>query len=76
LRKHSGVCDVFIHLNNSEKTDTIIALPDTIRIKASESLMKEINTMAGYRAVQTEFKGPSSGVHGNHNSKFNRNQGR
>lgn len=76
LRKHSGTCDVFIHLNKSQKTDTIIALPDTTRTKASELLLKEINTMVGYRAVHTEFKGPSSGVHANHNSKFNRNQGR
>lgn len=78
LREHSGPCDVWIHLNHLKKTDTIIALSDTIRVTASESLLQEINNMAGLHAIHVEFKAPSSEVHTNrnHNSKFKQKQGR
>ena len=69
LHKYPGDCDVFIHLNHAEKTETVIALPDTFRVKASELLAGEINAMLGYRAVNTEFKQPSFERNGNINRR-------
>jgi hypothetical protein len=38
---------------NPEKTETVIALPDTIRLRAGTMLTREINHFLGYSAVQT-----------------------
>ena len=53
LQKHPGSCNAYIHLLNPEKTETIIAIPDTMKLKAGTSLTREINRCVGYDAVNT-----------------------
>ncbi len=53
LKKHPGTCQGYIHLYDPEKTETIIALSDNIKLKAGASLTLEVNRFLGYNAVET-----------------------
>ena len=53
LERHRGTCKAFLHLCGSDKTDSVISLPEALRLRAGGSLMREVNTFLGYRAVET-----------------------
>ncbi len=53
LKSHPGTCRAFIHLLDPQKTDTMIALPETLRLKAGSTLFHDINSLLGYNAVET-----------------------
>jgi hypothetical protein len=40
-------------LHSPEKTDSIIALPDSMRLKAGSALVREVKELLGYNAVET-----------------------
>jgi DNA polymerase-3 subunit alpha len=53
LKQHKGSCSAFVHLLVPQRTDTIIALPDSVRVKAGQDLTEAVNTFLGYSAVET-----------------------
>ena len=53
LKKHGGTCRAYLHLHSPEKTDSIIELPDSMRLKAGGALVREVNALLGYSAVET-----------------------
>ena len=53
LKKHPGGCRGFLHLRSPENTDSIIALPDSLKLKAGGALTREVNELLGYHAVET-----------------------
>jgi DNA polymerase-3 subunit alpha len=53
LKKHPGVCRAYLHLCSPDKTDSIIALPATMKLKAGGALTREVNALLGYNAVET-----------------------
>jgi len=53
LKRHPGSCKAYIHLRNSEKTETIIALSDTIKLKSGSPLIREVKRLVGYNAAET-----------------------
>jgi DNA polymerase-3 subunit alpha len=53
LEKHKGTCSAYIHLRMPQKTETIIALPDHIRLRSGRGLTEAINSLLGYGAVET-----------------------
>lgn len=53
FKRHPGSCRAYIHLRNPEKTETVIALPNSIRLKAGTMLTREVNGFLGYHAVET-----------------------
>jgi len=53
LKRYPGSCYAYIHLFSPEETDTIIALPDTMKLKAGSSLTLAVNELLGYNAVET-----------------------
>jgi DNA polymerase-3 subunit alpha len=53
LKKHPGGCRAFLHLRSPENTDSIIALPDSLKLKAGGALTREVNELLGYHAVET-----------------------
>ncbi|MEA3428280.1 MAG: DNA polymerase III subunit alpha, partial [Thermodesulfobacteriota bacterium] len=53
VNKHPGLCLAYIHLRDPAKTETIIALPDTMKLKAGSALTREANRFLGYNAVET-----------------------
>jgi len=54
LQKHNGTCAAYIHLRNPEKAEAVIALPETLKLKAGHALKKEVDTLLGYKALETE----------------------
>jgi DNA polymerase-3 subunit alpha len=53
LKKHPGSCPAYVHLHDPDRTETIIALPDHLKLKAGASLTREVNGFFGYNAVET-----------------------
>ncbi|MDL1988005.1 MAG: DNA polymerase III subunit alpha [Deltaproteobacteria bacterium] len=53
LKRYPGSCHAYIHLLSPEETDTVIALPDTMKLKAGSSLTCAVNELLGYNAVET-----------------------
>lgn len=53
IKRHPGSCKVYLHLQDSEKTDTIIALPESLRLKAGVKLTREIQAFLGHNAIET-----------------------
>jgi len=53
FKKHPGTCRTYIHLRDPEKTETIIELPETMTLKASATLIREVNGFLGYNAIET-----------------------
>jgi DNA polymerase-3 subunit alpha len=53
LKQHRGSCSVFLHLLMPQRTDTIIALPDSIRVKAGQGLTEAVNNFLGYNGVES-----------------------
>ena len=53
LTKHQGSCRAYLHLYDPENTETIIAVSDNLRLKASPLLFSEVNRLVGYDAVET-----------------------
>ncbi len=55
MKKHPGECRIFFHLLLPKKSETLIALPDDIKLKPSKSLTREVNEILGYEALHTTF---------------------
>jgi len=53
LKRYPGSCNAYIHLFSPEETDTVIALPDTMKLKAGSSLTRAVNDLLGCNAVKT-----------------------
>jgi DNA polymerase-3 subunit alpha len=53
FKKHPGSCSAYIHLLNPEKTETIIALSNSMKLRAGLPLTREVNRFLGYNAVET-----------------------
>ena len=53
LKKYPGSCYAYIHLFSPEETETIIALPDTMKLKADSSFTRAVNELLGNNAVET-----------------------
>jgi DNA polymerase-3 subunit alpha len=53
LKKFRGTSATYLHLIIPQRTDTIIALSDTVRVKACPDLAEAINNSLGYSAVET-----------------------
>jgi len=53
LKQHKGSSNTFLHLLMPQRTDTVIALSDSIRVKASQDLTKAVDEFLGYPAVET-----------------------
>jgi DNA polymerase-3 subunit alpha len=53
LKKHPGACRAYLHLRSPDKTDSIIALPASMKLKAGGALAREVDELLGYNAVET-----------------------
>jgi DNA polymerase-3 subunit alpha len=62
LKSHPGSCRAYIHLLNPDKTETIVALPNSIKLRAGLPLTHEVNRFLGYNAVETYCKSALSTV--------------
>jgi DNA polymerase-3 subunit alpha len=53
LERHPGGCRAFLHLRSPDNTDSVIALPEELKLKAGGELSREVNSFLGYQAVET-----------------------
>jgi DNA polymerase-3 subunit alpha len=53
LKQHKGSCSAYLHLVMPQRTDTSIALHDSLRVKAGPDLTEAVNEFLGYNAVET-----------------------
>jgi DNA polymerase-3 subunit alpha len=70
LKRHPGSCPGFLHLRSPDKTDSIIALPEVLKLKAGGSLAREVHSFLGYQAVETRCRAVTSSEV---NNRVNRN---
>ncbi|MCK5205965.1 MAG: DNA polymerase III subunit alpha, partial [Desulfobacterales bacterium] len=54
LKKYPGGCRAYLHLRSPENTDAIVALPDSLKLKAGGALTREVHELLGYNAVETQ----------------------
>ncbi|MBW2608118.1 MAG: DNA polymerase III subunit alpha [Deltaproteobacteria bacterium] len=78
LKRHPGSCRAFLHLRSPDNTETTIALPDTLKLKAGLSLTRDVKSLLGYNALDTicsavSISSKNNGANGNRrNGKFRR----
>ena len=53
LIRYPGTCRTFFHLADGNRTETIIAAEESLRLKAGAKLTREVNALLGYAAVET-----------------------
>lgn len=53
LKQHKGSCSAYLHLVMPQRTDTSIALHESIKVKAGPDLTEAVNKFLGYSAVET-----------------------
>lgn len=66
FQRHPGSCQGYVHLLSPGKTETVIALSDTLKLRAGRPLTREVNALIGYNAVETVCSPATSS--GRHNS--------
>jgi DNA polymerase-3 subunit alpha len=47
LAAHPGPCDAFLHLERDDATETVLALPSTLRVAASDQIMNAVEEVLG-----------------------------
>ena len=60
LSRHPGMSPAFLHLRSPDKTDSIVALPHSFKLKAGGALTREVNDFLGYHAVETRCSAVTS----------------
>jgi len=53
LKKYPGQCKGYLHLIIPEKSETIIELPEQIKLRVGVGLTREVNSLLGHSALQT-----------------------
>ncbi len=56
FKNHPGGSPAYIHLIRPDCSETVIALPETVRLKAGQDLCQAVRGVLGYDAVQTRCK--------------------
>jgi len=74
LERHPGTCAGFLHLHSPDKTDSIIALPDTLKLTAGSSLAREVHSFLGYQAVETRCRAVTASAANNGVNRNGRNR--
>jgi DNA polymerase-3 subunit alpha len=53
LKKHPGACQAYIHIQDPEMTEAVIALPEYLHLQPRAILRKEVNACLGYQAYES-----------------------
>ncbi|MEE8417019.1 MAG: DNA polymerase III subunit alpha [Desulfobacterales bacterium] len=53
LKEHLGECKGHLHLRIPKQSETVIALPEAMKLKPTPALIREVNEFLGYNAVRT-----------------------
>ncbi len=53
LKRHNGSCRAYIHIRVSDKSETVIEVPETVTLKAGPQLKKEVERLLGHNVMET-----------------------
>jgi len=53
LKRHPGSCPAYVHFLNPDKTETVISLSDSLKLRSSLALTREVNDLFGYHVIET-----------------------
>jgi DNA polymerase-3 subunit alpha len=53
LQLHPGSSRAYLHLRSDENTDSVVELPDSLKLKAGSALTRAVNGLLGYNVVET-----------------------
>ncbi|MFH1077542.1 MAG: DNA polymerase III subunit alpha [Pseudomonadota bacterium] len=56
LARHSGACPAFIKLRMPQQMETVVALPDSLKVKPGKALSEEVDSYFGQEVVEIVFK--------------------
>jgi len=54
FEQHKGTCKIYIHVITQDGKETVIGLPDSLRLDPSQNMIREINDFFGYTVVETK----------------------
>jgi DNA polymerase III subunit alpha len=54
LSSHPGACPAILRLNSPDHTQILISLPEQLKVMAGSRIKRDIDTLLGYPAVQTD----------------------
>ncbi len=54
MTRYRGECEALIHLVVPNRSETVILLPDTLRLQASDEMMDDVEKLFGYNVVTFE----------------------
>ena len=68
FKKHPGTCQAYIHIQDPEMTEAVVALPEYQQLQPRASLRKEVNACLGYQAYESVCSkaGALNGRNGQH----------
>ena len=67
LGKHQGGCQTFLHLVQKDVSETVLKLPETLRLRAGSALRRDVLALVGYNAVDTVCSAATVNGNGNGN---------
>ncbi len=67
FKNHPGACQAYIHIQDPEMTEAVLALPEYQQLQPRSSLRKEVNACLGYQAYESVCS--KAGVHKERNSQ-------
>ena len=70
LARHPGSCRGFINLRMGGRSQTVIALPEELKISPGRDLRREVNGCVGYDAVETRCAATLVSQAANGNNRF------
>ncbi len=53
LKHHPGTCQAYIHIQDPDMAEAVIALPEYLQLQPRASLRKELNACLGYQAYES-----------------------
>jgi DNA polymerase-3 subunit alpha len=53
LQEHRGSCKTYIHVTTQGGEETVIGLPDALRLRPSDEMTQQVNDFFGYSVVET-----------------------
>jgi DNA polymerase-3 subunit alpha len=53
LEEHRGNCKTYIHVTTQGGEETVVGLPDALRLRPSNEMTQEVNDFFGYTVVET-----------------------
>ena len=54
MKRHRGPCAAWLHLVTSPKVETVIELPEEIRVAATDRIVHDVEKLFGYNVVTFE----------------------